>query len=245
MRTLEIQDLHVAVGGKEILNGITLRINTGEVHALMGPNGSGKSTLAAVLMGHPKYIITAGRILLDGGDITKLAPDERAKRGLFLSFQYPVAIPGVTVESMLRTAYSRLSAKQLSVAEFHRLLLGRMEALRIDAAFARRYLNEGFSGGEKKRTEVLQMEVLDPAFAVLDETDSGLDVDALKVVADGINRRKDSAHGTLIITHFSRILRHVQPDHVHIMIGGRIVKSGDASLAYEIEAQGYERHKSV
>jgi Fe-S cluster assembly ATP-binding protein len=240
---LEINDLHVSVEDKEVLKGITLTVKVGEVHALMGPNGSGKSTLANVLMGHPKYRITKGSILLDGEDVTGLAPNERAKRGIFLSFQYPHEIPGVTVENFLRTAHNSKTGKMLDVVQFHKLLKAQMEALDIDPHFARRYLNEGFSGGEKKRMEMLQMSILNPRFAVLDETDSGLDVDALKIVADSITRIRDAEHGILIITHFTRLLKYVEPDHVHILVDGRIVKSGGKELAHEIEARGYGEHK--
>lgn len=239
--TLSITDLHVAVDGKEILKGITLNIQPGEVHALMGPNGSGKSTLANVLMGHPKYQVTGGSITLDGEDISGLAPHERAKRGLFLSFQYPVEIPGVTVESFLRTAYTNMKGKT-DVVTFHALLKERMEALKMDPRFSRRYLNEGFSGGEKKRMEMLQMSVLDPRYMLLDETDSGLDVDALRIVAESIAAKRDPGHGILLITHFTRLLKHVEPDFVHIIVDGKIVKSGGEELAHETEAGGYAKH---
>jgi Fe-S cluster assembly ATP-binding protein len=238
MMGLEIKDLYVEVEGKEILKGVSLSIAPGEVHALMGPNGSGKSTLANALLGHPRYKITKGAIFLDGEDITSMAPDERARKGLFLSFQYPQEIPGVTVENFLRTAYNNLHGK-IDVVKFNALLKERMSALHIDPAFSRRYLNEGFSGGEKKRMEVLQMTVLNPRFMVLDETDSGLDVDALKVVAQGISAMRDGTHATLIITHFNRILKLVEPDHVHIITAGRIVKSGGKELAHETEEKGY------
>ncbi len=236
---LEIKNLHVSVADKEILCGVDLNLPLGEVHVLMGPNGSGKSTLAAVIMGHPKYKITKGTILLNGEDVTTMSPDVRAKKGLFLSFQYPVEIAGVTVENFLRLAYNTLHSKTLSVIDFHKLLLAHMDALHMDHAFSRRYLNEGFSGGEKKRMEMLQMSILDPAYAILDETDSGLDVDALKVVADAINRRADALHATLIITHFSRLLMHVHATHVHVMQDGKIVKSGGKELVHEIEKEGY------
>lgn len=242
MPTLDIQDLHVSVDGKEILKGITLRIAAGETHALMGPNGSGKSTLASVLMGDPRFTVTGGSILLDGEDILALPPEERARKGLFLSFQYPVEIPGVTVESFLRLAYNTQRGTTLDVVSFHKMLMAAMERSHIDPAFCRRYLNDGFSGGEKKRMEMLQMAILDPAIAILDETDSGLDVDALKVVAEGIAKRQDSAHSTLIITHFSRLLLHVAPTAVHIMMDGVIVKSGGPELAHAVEAGGYVPH---
>lgn len=243
MMELKIQDLHVNVEGKEILKGISLTIKAGETHALMGPNGSGKSTLANVLMGHPKYEVTKGKILLGNEDITDLSADKRAKLGLFLSFQYPLEIPGVTVESFLRTAYNTTKGTKLDVIQFNKLLKEKMSLLNIDSHFSRRYLNEGFSGGEKKRMEILQMSVLDPKIMVLDETDSGLDVDALKVVSEGISRMRDKSHGFLIITHFNRILKLVEPDHVHIIVNGKIVKSGGKELAHEVEARGYEEHK--
>jgi Fe-S cluster assembly ATP-binding protein len=237
--TFEARDLRVSVGGKEIIKGMSIVVRPGEVHALMGPNGSGKSTLAYALMGHPRYAVTGGTLTIDGEDITRLSPDERAKKGVFLSFQHPVEIPGVTVESFLRMAYNSVKGLSLGVVEFHRLLKERMELLRIDPMFARRYLNDGFSGGEKKRMETLQMLMLDPAFAVLDEADSGLDVDALRVVAEGINRMRDPHHGIVIITHFNRILKLIEPDYVHVIADGRIVRSGGKELAHEIEERGY------
>jgi Fe-S cluster assembly ATP-binding protein len=240
---LEVQDLHVKVEGKEILKGVSLVINLGEVHALMGPNGSGKSTLANVFMGHPKYEVTKGKILLDGEDITSLKANERAKKGLFLSFQYPLEIPGVTVENFLRTAYNSVHGTSMSVVDFHKKMKEEMEALAIDSSFGRRYLNEGFSGGEKKRMEILQMIVLNQKFLVLDETDSGLDVDALRIVSAGINRMRGKEHGMLIITHFNRILNYVEPDHVHVLVDGKIVKSGGMELAHAVEIRGYEEHK--
>ena len=237
---LQIQDLHVEVDGKEILRGVTLLIPLGEVHALMGPNGSGKSTLAHALMGHPKYKITKGKILLNNEDITRLATNERAKKGLFLSFQYPVEIPGVTVENFLRTAYNIQRNTNVGVLEFHKLLKEKMIALNIDSSFARRYLNDGFSGGEKKRMEILQMIILEPTVLVLDETDSGLDVDALKIVAEGINKFSDNKHAILLITHFTRILNYITPNAVHVIKQGAIVRSGGKELAHELEATGYE-----
>lgn len=254
MATLEIHDLHVCVHGKEILKGVNLALPLGQVHVLMGQNGSGKSTLALVLLGHPNYEITQGKILLDGEDISGLAPDVRARKGLFLSFQYPVEIPGVTVENFLRMAYNANVAsneeskdmpaeqsKPLSVLDFHKLLIVQMDALHIDHAFCRRYLNEGFSGGEKKRMEMLQMRILNPRYAILDETDSGLDVDALRIVSESINSRANSEHATLIITHFSRITEYVDPVKVHIMNDGKIVKSGGKELVHEIERTGYKK----
>ncbi|MDD9953915.1 MAG: Fe-S cluster assembly ATPase SufC [Candidatus Woesearchaeota archaeon] len=238
---LEIQDLHASIEGKEILKGVTLTINPGEIHALMGPNGSGKSTLANVLMGHPKYEVTKGKILLNGENISEMEPDERAKKGLFLSFQYPVEIPGVTVENFLRTAVNNVQGKDLDVVEFHELLKKTLADFGIKNEFAGRYLNEGFSGGEKKRMEILQMLLLNPTFAILDETDSGLDVDALKIVSDGINKIKDEKHGVLLITHYNRILEYVIPDKVHVLIDGKITETGGKELAHTIEAEGYER----
>lgn len=246
---LEIHDLHVSVEGKEIVKGLTLTIGPGEVHALMGPNGSGKSTLSFALMGHPKYEITKGKIILNGEDVTGMEADERARKGLFLCFQYPSEIAGVTVSSFLRTAVNAIrkerKEKPLSVGEFHALLEKQMEKLHMDKAFASRYLNEGFSGGEKKRAEILQMALLNPSMAVLDETDSGLDIDALRIVSEGINATKSNKMGVLLITHYQRILNYVTPDHIHIMINGRLVKSGGQELVEEIEKKGYDWLKSV
>jgi Fe-S cluster assembly ATP-binding protein len=239
MALLEIHDLHVEVEGKKILSGITLSIGAGELHALMGPNGSGKSTLANTLAGHPKYKITGGTILLDGKDLASMRPDERARDGLFMSFQHPPEIPGVTVESFLRMAYNTTKGSDLDVMAFHKLLKERMAALQIDERFSRRYLNDGFSGGEKKRMEMLQMLVLEPRMILLDETDSGLDVDALRIVASGIQKMRSADRGILIITHFNRILRMVEPDKVHIITDGAIVRSGGKELAHEIESVGY------
>ena len=237
---LEIQNLEVSVEGKEILHGISLTINKGEVHALMGPNGSGKSTLANALMGHPKYEITGGTVLLDGEDITELDPDKRAQLGLFLSFQYPQEIDGVTLSTFLKTAYNAVHPdKPLEMLAFHKYLKEKMAELKIDLAFARRYVNKGFSGGEKKRAEILQMNILQPKYAILDETDSGLDVDALKIVGEGVNALKDETRGFLLITHYHRILNYIAPDFVHIIKDGKLVKTGDASLAKEIEDKGF------
>ena len=235
---LFVNSLRVNAEGKEILKGLDIAILPGEVHAIMGPNGSGKSTLASALTGHPKYEVVSGTASLDGKDLLAMKADERARAGLFLSFQYPLEIPGVTVEAFLRMAYNNIKPA-LDVMAFHRLLLERMQSLKMDPAFARRYLNDGFSGGEKKRMEVLQMSVLEPKYIILDETDSGLDVDALKAVSEGINAIRGPGRGILIITHFNRILRYVTPDHVHVMVDGKIIKSGDASLAHEIETKGY------
>lgn len=240
---LLIKDLHVSIDSKKILNGVDLVVKKGEVCALMGPNGSGKSTLAYTLMGHPKYQVDKGEIWYKGKNILELAPDERAKLGLFLSFQYPQEIPGVSVSNFLRTAYNSLRPNQLSVPDFVKLLKEKMKLLKIDDSFSRRYLNEGFSGGEKKRAEILQLAVLQPEMAILDETDSGLDIDSMKVVADGVNSLIGPNIGVLVITHYQRLLNYIKPDKVHIMIKGRIVKSGGKELAHELEARGYDEYK--
>jgi Fe-S cluster assembly ATP-binding protein len=243
---LEIQDLRVNIGEKPLLKGVSLTIRQGEVHALMGPNGTGKSTLAFALMGHPGYAITGGKILLDGTDILGLTTDERARLGLFLAFQYPVAIPGVSVANFLRTAINaRRRAldpqdKGIPVPEFRKMLKSKLEMLKIPVEFAGRYLNEGFSGGEKKRIEVLQLAVLLPKFAVLDETDSGLDIDALRIVAGGVDAISGPDLGVLVITHYQRILNYIKPQFVHVMFDGRIVESGGADLAVRLEEQGYD-----
>ena len=240
--TLEVNDLHVAVEGKEILRGVTLRVPTNETHALMGPNGSGKSTLAYALMGHPKYTVTGGSASFDGQDLLALPANERAKLGLFLSFQYPTAIPGVTTVNFLRAAM-RSQGKELPAREFIARLGREMAALKVDEAFRSRYINDGFSGGEKKRVEILQLAMLQPRLAILDETDSGLDVDALRTVASGVQRVKDESEnkmGVLLITHYTRILRYLHPDVVHILHHGRIVQSGGADLAHRIEESGYD-----
>ncbi len=239
---LEIKDLHVDVEGVEILKGISLTFESGKVQALMGPNGSGKSTLAQAIMGHPKYKITQGQIILDGKEITHEKADVRARAGLFLSFQYPVEIPGVTIGSFLRTAVNLRREKPHSVMEFHALLKQKMQDLRMDPSFTRRYLNDGFSGGEKKRTEILQLLLLQPHFAFLDETDSGLDIDSIKIVAEGINQvRKKNNMGIVLITHYNRFLEYIRPDHVSILSKGEIVASGGAELAEQIEREGFER----
>ncbi len=240
MQSLNIENLHVSSEGKEIVKGVSLEIKKGEVHALMGPNGSGKSTLANALAGHPKYEITEGRILLDGRDITRAPAHERARAGLFLSMQATPEIPGVTVSNFLRTAYNAVKEKKLSVIEFHAMLRQKMEELQMDPAMSRRHLNEGFSGGEKKRAEILQMTVLEPAYAVLDETDSGLDVDALKIVEGGINRLRGPERGILLITHYVRMLEQIVPDAVHVMFDGRIVAEGGKELAEKIEKEGFD-----
>lgn len=246
MAFLEVKDLHVKIEGKEILKGVSLAVDKGEVVAIMGPNGSGKSTLAYALMGHPKYEITKGRIFLNGEDVTEMEADERAKKGLFLSFQYPQEIAGVSVSNFLRTALnSKRKGDKISVPDFHKLLHEKMGLLKFDKSFALRYLNEGFSGGEKKKAEILQMAVLQPTIGILDETDSGLDVDSLKTVANGINRLKGPDMGILLITHYQRILDYIIPDKVHIVVDGKIVKSGGKELALEVEERGYEEHKAA
>jgi len=238
--SLEIQNLHVRTEEREILHGVDLVINKGETHALMGPNGSGKSTLANTLMGNPTYEITEGKILLEGEDITEADPDDRAKAGLFLAFQYPVSIPGVSVANFLRTAINAKREEPIKVKEFGQLLKKNMEVLRVEREFTSRYLNDGFSGGEKKRAEILQMAMLEPEYAVLDETDSGLDIDALRIVSDGVNALRGPNMGALIITHYTRILGYVKPDFVHIMLNGRIVQEGGPELADHLEEKGYD-----
>ena len=237
---LAVEDLHVSVEGKAILTGLTLTVNVGEVHALMGPNGSGKSTLSFCLMGHPKYAITRGRMVYKGQDIAALSPDERAKRGIFLAFQYPTAIPGVTIINFLRAALRGVRGADVPVKEFRQTVKTQLKALGIPDGFVNRYVNDGFSGGEKKRLEILQMAVLNPALAILDETDSGLDIDALKTVAAGINALRGPQRGMLLITHYQRILNYVTPDVVHVLIDGRIVRSGGPELAVALESTGYE-----
>ena len=246
MSKLIITNLSVNVEGKEILKGLNLTINQGEVHALMGPNGSGKSTLAYTLMGHPGYEVMDGEVIFQGEDILELAPDERARAGLFLAFQYPVAIPGVTLANFLRTAINaRRRAldpedKGIPIPEFRKLLKEKMDNLKMDHVFAGRYLNDGFSGGEKKRAEILQLATLEPKIAVLDETDSGLDIDALRTVAEGVSALRGPDLGVLIITHYQRILEYIKPEFVHIMFDGRIVESGGPELALQLEEQGYD-----
>ncbi|MBI2650557.1 Fe-S cluster assembly ATPase SufC [Candidatus Woesearchaeota archaeon] len=238
--SLIIKDLHVSVEGQKILNGVDLVVRKGEICALMGPNGSGKSTLAYTLMGHPKYTVDKGEAWYKEQNILDLKPDERAKLGLFLSFQYPQEIPGVSVSNFLRTAYNSVKPNQVSVPDFVRLLKEKMKLLKIDDSFSRRYLNEGFSGGEKKRAEILQLAVLQPEMAILDETDSGLDIDSLKTVAHGVNTLLNPNFGALIITHYQRILNYITPDSVHVMVKGRVVKSGGKELAHQLEAKGYD-----
>jgi Fe-S cluster assembly ATP-binding protein len=243
---LEIRNLHVTVSDKSILKGVDLTVRQGEIHALMGPNGTGKSTLAYTLMGHPGYAITDGQILLDGHDLAALEPDERSRLGLFLAFQYPVAIPGVSLANFLRAAINaRRRAddpedKGISVPEFRKLLKAKMDLLQMSHDFAGRYLNEGFSGGEKKRAEILQLATLEPRIAILDETDSGLDIDALRIVSAGVNALAGPGLGVLIITHYQRILNYIQPNVVHVMLAGRVVETGGADLAHQLEEQGYD-----
>jgi Fe-S cluster assembly ATP-binding protein len=248
LAVLELNNLHVALeDGTEIVKGVDLAVSTDEVHAVMGPNGSGKSTLAYALMGHPAYEITEGRIFFDGEDITELGADERAQRGLFLAFQYPHAIPGVTVTSFLRSAINAIRKARaggeddpIAIPEFRKSMLGAMDKLKVPRELASRYLNDGFSGGEKKRVEILQMALLQPRIAVLDETDSGLDIDALKIVAAGVRDLVGPEMGALVITHYQRILNYIEPDFVHVFVDGRIVAEGGHELAHKLEAEGYE-----
>jgi len=252
MSDLEIRNLHAGIDGKEILKGVDLTLKQGEIHALMGPNGTGKSTLAYVLMGHPSYEVSEGKVLFKDQNILDLEPDERSRLGIFLAFQYPTAIPGVSVANFLRTAINaRRKAengedKGISIPEFRRSLKEKMDLLKMDHSFAGRYLNEGFSGGEKKRAEILQLATLQPEIAILDETDSGLDIDALRIVADGVNALHGPNLGVLVITHYQRILNYIKPDFVHIMLDGRIVESGGPDLALHLEEHGYDwlREKS-
>ena len=247
MAFLEIKNLHVALeDGTEIVKGVDLSVDLNEKHAIMGPNGSGKSTLAYALMGHPAYEITEGEILLDGENIVEAGADERAQKGLFLAFQYPHAIPGVTVTSFLRSAINAIRKAKagkddpIPVKEFRTEILAAMERLKVPRELASRYLNDGFSGGEKKRVEILQMALLQPKIAILDETDSGLDIDALRIVANGVNELVSAEMGALVITHYQRILNYVTPDHVHVFVGGKIVASGGQELAHKLEAEGYD-----
>jgi Fe-S cluster assembly ATP-binding protein len=246
MSELVIKDLHVSIEDKEILTGVDLTVKQGEIHAIMGPNGTGKSTLAYTLMGHPSYQVTSGEVWFKGQNILELKPDERARLGLFLAFQYPVAIPGVTVANFLRTALNahhrgeNPEDKGMPIPEFRKALKAKMDLLKMDNAFAGRYLNDGFSGGEKKRAEILQMAMLKPEIAILDETDSGLDIDALRIVADGVNALTGPDLGVLVITHYQRLLNYIKPNFVHIMLDGRIVESGGPDLALHLEEQGYE-----
>ncbi|AWE08460.1 Fe-S cluster assembly ATPase SufC [Lysinibacillus sp. 2017] len=242
MTTLEIKDLHVEIDGKEILKGLNLTINTGEVHAIMGPNGTGKSTLASAIMGHPKYVVTQGEVLINGENVLEMEVDERAKAGLFLGMQYPSEITGVTNADFLRSAINarREEGNEISLMKFIRELDKTMEFLEMPEEMAQRYLNEGFSGGEKKRNEILQMMMIKPTFGILDEIDSGLDIDALKVVSKGINEMRGEGFACLMITHYQRLLNYITPDKVHVMMQGKVVKSGGAELAQRLEADGYE-----
>ncbi|MFF5791081.1 MULTISPECIES: Fe-S cluster assembly ATPase SufC [unclassified Paeniglutamicibacter] len=250
MSTLEIKDLHVSIeteqGTKEILKGVSLTINTGETHAIMGPNGSGKSTLASTIAGHPRYTVTSGSISLDGEDVLEMSVDERARAGLFLAMQYPVEVPGVTMTNFLRTAKTAIAGEAPKLRTWTKDVKTAMAALKIDPEFAARNVNEGFSGGEKKRVEILQLELFKPKFAVLDETDSGLDVDALKVVSEGVNRAQaENEMGTLLITHYTRILRYIKPDFVHVFVDGKIAEQGGPELADRLEEEGYDRFLNV
>jgi Fe-S cluster assembly ATP-binding protein len=238
--SLAIKNLHVRIDEREILHGVDLEVEKGETHALMGPNGSGKSTLANTIMGNPNYEVTEGQILFDGEDLTEADPDERARAGLFLAFQYPATVPGVSVANFLRLAVNARREEPIKVKDFGKLLRENVDMLRIDRDFVSRYLNEGFSGGEKKRAEILQLAMLKPEVAVLDETDSGLDIDALRIVADGVNALRGPEMGALIITHYTRILEYVRPEFVHIMLDGRIVREGGPELADELEDKGYD-----
>jgi Fe-S cluster assembly ATP-binding protein len=238
--TLEVRGLHATVEGKEILRGIDLTVRQGEIHALMGPNGSGKSTLSNVIMGRPGYVVTEGTVLLNDEDITALTADERAKRGLFLAMQYPTEIPGVSVVNFLRTAYNSIKGGQVSALEFRKHMKTQMERLGVEDSMVQRYVNQGFSGGEKKRNEVLQLAVLEPSVALLDETDSGLDIDSLKLVAESVNDLAGPDLGVLIITHYQRMLNYITPGFVHVMMQGKIVRSGGPELAHQLEDKGYE-----
>ena len=242
---LQIENLHASAGDVEILNGVNLTVDRGEIHALMGPNGSGKSTLASVLMGSPVYKVNEGRILYKGEDITAAPPTERGAAGMFLAFQHPEAIPGVSVVQFLRQALSNRTGVDLTVLELRLKVMDAMKELGMDSSFADRYLNEGFSGGERKRNEVLQMAVLLPELAIMDETDSGLDIDALRTVADGVNNLTGPERGFLIITHYQRLLDYITPDHVHIFMDGRVIQTGDAKLAAKLEEEGYDSFRSV
>ena len=240
---LEIRNLYAAIDGNEILKGINLTVNKGEIHAIMGPNGSGKSTLAKILAGHPAYEVTQGEVLFEGRNLLELAPDERAREGVFLAFQYPVEVPGVSNAQFLRLAYNEkqkhLGEEELDPLEFKDLLAERAKVVEMDKSFMNRSVNEGFSGGEKKRNEILQMAVLEPKLAILDETDSGLDIDALRIVADGVNTLRGPGRGFLVITHYQRLLNYIVPDRVHVLVDGRIVRSGGKELALELEEKGY------
>jgi Fe-S cluster assembly ATP-binding protein len=247
--SLLIKDLRVSIDDKLILKGLNLEVKLGEIHAIMGPNGSGKSTMAYALAGHPKYEVEGGEVWMDGVNLLELSPDERAKMGLFLAFQYPTAIPGISMANFLRTSVNAVKGqangdgknKGIPITEFRKMLTEKMDLLKMDKSFARRYLNEGFSGGEKKRAEILQMALLEPKFAILDETDSGLDIDALKIVSDGVNSLTGPNRSFIVITHYQRILNYIKPDFVHVMYDGQIVESGGPELAERLEAEGYDQ----
>ena len=241
MSQLEIKDLHISIGDKPIVKGLTLTIKQGEVHAIMGPNGTGKSTLAKAIAGHPDYTITSGEVLLDGVSVLEMEPDERARAGLFLAFQYPSEIPGVSIANFLRAAVQARMAEgeELDATAYYKRLYSKMDLLKIDRKFTSRSVNEGFSGGEKKRCEILQMAMLEPKIALMDETDSGLDIDALRIVADGVNTLRNGPLGIMLITHYQRLLDYIVPDTVHVLYKGQVIKSGDKALAHELEANGY------
>jgi Fe-S cluster assembly ATP-binding protein len=236
----EFKNVHVEVEGKQVVAGVSLTINAGEIHAIMGPNGSGKSSLSNALMGHPSYTITRGEVWLNGKNLVELSADERSRAGLFLAFQYPLAIPGVTVANFMRTALQAHRGKEADMSDFRKLFKAEMAALEVEDQFATRYVNDGFSGGEKKRLEILQMSMLRPEMAILDETDSGLDIDALKIVSQGINRYHNDTNGILLVTHYQRLLNYIKPDYVHVMMAGQFVKSGGPELALKLEDLGYD-----
>ncbi|HEV7699461.1 MAG TPA: Fe-S cluster assembly ATPase SufC [Pyrinomonadaceae bacterium] len=246
---LEVKDLHAGIDGKEILKGLNLQVNAGEVHAIMGPNGSGKSTLSKVLAGHPSYEVISGEVLYDGKNLLELEPDERARAGVFMAFQYPVEVPGVSNSQFLRLAYNQkmqhLGQEELDPLEFNDYLKEKAKIVDMDPSFFKRSVNEGFSGGEKKRNEILQMAVLEPKLAILDETDSGLDIDALRIVAEGVNKLRSSENGIILVTHYQRLLNFIVPDQVHVLANGRIVKEGGKELALELEEKGYDWVKSA
>lgn len=246
---LEIKDLHAGIEGREILKGLNLTINAGEVHAIMGPNGSGKSTLSKVLAGHPTYEVLSGEVLFEGKNLLELEPDERAREGVFLAFQYPVEVPGVSNSQFLRLAYNEKmkhhGLEELDPLEFNDYLTEKAKVVEMDKSFFKRSVNEGFSGGEKKRNEILQMAVLEPKLAILDETDSGLDIDALRIVAEGVNKLRSSENGIILVTHYQRLLNYIQPDFVHVLAGGKIVKEGGKELALELEEKGYDWVKAA